>query len=92
MADRRIESERDEARSLLKTVAIGMAEREAFEFTGPEVALLRVMVEEWIDEGFTTPPYTSEHYAIFEKLGITNETRTNLAIYDVDRPGKAANG
>ena len=43
---------------------------------------LRGMVEEWVSEGFTTPPYTDAQYDIFEALGFTEP----IAGYDVRRP------
>lgn len=47
-------------------------------FTTDEAAELRGMVEEWISEGFTTPPYTAEQYAIFARLGIAENYNYDL--------------
>lgn len=41
---------------------------------------LRRMVEDWIGEGFTCPPYTDAQYEAFEWLGITDNP-----VYDVRR-------
>lgn len=50
------------------------------EFSGEQVEELRTIVEMWVSEGFTTPPYTDLQYDIFEKLGVTGGD------YDVRRP------
>ena len=57
---------------------------------GIDVPTLREMIGEWIDEGFTTPPYTSEQYDIFEALGIFEPI--GLAQYDVRRPSDERGG
>jgi len=40
------------------------------------------IVAEWIGEGFTTPPYTSEQYDIFEGLGLVGDSW----LYEIRRP------
>ena len=37
-------------------------------FAAEQVEALREIVGDWLLEGFTTPPYTPEQYAIFEAL------------------------
>lgn len=51
-------------------------------FTDAETKVLKEMAEGWIEEGFTSPPYTTEHYNIFEKL----ELNPKRFIYDIERP------
>jgi hypothetical protein len=51
-------------------------------FTKRESQVLAGMVEQRIGEGFTTPPYTPEQYAIFQKLGIKSKDQ----VYDIERP------
>lgn len=53
-------------------------------FTGEQVERLREMIEEWICEGFTTPPYTSVTYDIFEALGL-DRGPTPWGSYDTRR-------
>jgi hypothetical protein len=43
------------------------------DLTEDELWTLQGMVAQWVDEGFTTPPYAAEHYAIFRKVGLTPE-------------------
>jgi hypothetical protein len=57
---------------------------EHVEFDGPVVEALREIVAEWIGEGFTTPPYAPEQYAIFEALRLDNSD--HVAGYDIRRP------
>jgi hypothetical protein len=52
---------------------------------GPGYAVLRDMVELWISEGWTVPPYSSEQYEIFAWLGITGE----VGGYDTTPPTQA---
>ena len=53
---------------------------------------LRDMVLDWINEGFTTPPYKGVEYDLFEILGINNENGpsygdgTPRTFYDLNRP------
>jgi len=55
------------------------------EFTDEEVGWLRAIVVDWINDGFTTPPYEEDIYSIFEKLDIHNDIPFPLH-YDVNRP------
>lgn len=55
-------------------------------FSGDELQELIGIVCSFINEGFSVPPYTDEEYAIFEKLGITNEMP--YLQYNVERPIK----
>jgi hypothetical protein len=41
---------------------------------------LKRIVEDWINEGFTTPPYEDAYYDIFEALDVQQGT------YDTRRP------
>jgi len=45
---------------------------------------LRGFVEAWINEGFTTPPYTDVQYDIFEWLALDPEDP--FISYDIRRP------
>jgi len=54
-------------------------------FTDEERSWLIGIVVDWINDGFTTPPYNDEVYSIFEKLGIHNDVPFPLQ-YDVERP------
>lgn len=49
-----------------------------------QIPVLREMVAQWIDEGFTTPPYTDEQYDIFEALDLFENP--GLCSYDIRRP------
>jgi hypothetical protein len=55
------------------------------EGTPEQIEALRDIVEAWIGEGFTTPPYTDEQYDAFEALGIRGQP-CPTASYDVTRP------
>ena len=44
---------------------------------------LRGIVEEWISEGFTTPPYRPEVYDLFDLLGLDPDRRRQ---YDIRKP------
>ena len=44
---------------------------------------LKCILASWIDEGFTTPPYTSEIYDLIEWLDIKQEDIVNG--YDLER-------
>lgn len=49
------------------------------QFTDKQTAALARIVEQWVDEGFTSPPYyTDEQYDIFEMLEIES-TQYNIA-------------
>jgi hypothetical protein len=41
------------------------------QLTGEEVAALRIIVSDWINEGLVTPPYDRPTTAVVEKLGIS---------------------
>ena len=43
------------------------------------------IVADWISEGFTTPPYTDDHYDIFEWLNLGYEHTD----YDIRRPNRS---
>jgi len=58
-----------------------MDESNGLTLTPAEVETVRRMVQAWIGEGFTTPPYKPEVYDVFEKLGIYESFP-----YDVKRP------
>ena len=53
------------------------------EFTDKQIETLRQIVIDWINEGFTSPPYSPEQLEIFRTLGITNK---DSFMYDVERP------
>ncbi len=53
-----------------------------------ELDTLRSMVAQWVDEGFTTPPYHPDVYAVFRKIGLT---RADVA-YDITVPRDHAGG
>jgi len=55
------------------------------EFTEEETRWLQALIIDWINEGFTTPPYHEIEYSLFEKLGINNDIEHHL-FYDVERP------
>jgi hypothetical protein len=57
------------------------ARMEAVTLTDAEKAALRDILDQWVWEGFTTPPYTDEQYSLFEKVGLTEHR-----VYDVRRP------
>lgn len=60
-----------------------MVDRELFgNLNDEQREALVVMVEGWIGEGFTTPPYTAAQYDIFEGLGLQNDEGR---LYDIDR-------
>ena len=46
-------------------------------------ALQRIILD-WISDGFTTPPYDTEYYDIFEKIEIEQEDLSTD--YDIRRP------
>ena len=50
--------------------------------TPAQCAELQHIVTEWIDEGFTTPPYESVYYNIFEILNIDPDS----VMYNIQRP------
>jgi hypothetical protein len=52
------------------------------DLTELEWAELVSMIEDWVSAGFTTPPYSSAAYGVFEKLGITGK----IGSYDTTRP------
>jgi hypothetical protein len=53
-------------------------------FSPAELLALKAIVCAWVDEGFTTPPYAAEVYALFAKLGITQADLTQN--YDITPP------
>ena len=58
-------------------------------FEGAQVDALRAMVQEWINEGFDSPPYTAAQYDVFEALGLDRNVRRytdNNNDYDTRRP------
>lgn len=54
----------------------------AVTFTEDELDVLRGIVAQWIDDGFTVPPYTPVEYALFARLSI----RQDNVIYDITPP------
>jgi len=58
-------------------------------FTDEELDEIKSIVLSWINEGFTTPPYDTIDYSIFEKLNISNENAESEEYYlqyNVSRP------
>jgi hypothetical protein len=55
-------------------------------FSPAELLALKAIVCAWVDEGFTTPPYAAEVYALFEKLEIAP---TDVTQYDIRPPNEA---
>jgi hypothetical protein len=53
--------------------------------TEDQGAALRAIVDEWIGEGFTTPPYTAAQYDIFEALDLAHAEHVGVS-YDTRRP------
>lgn len=47
---------------------------------------LREIVDEWIADGFTTPPYTAAQYDIFEALDLAKDVHGGRLSYDTRRP------
>ena len=45
------------------------------EFTEEEIEALKEMVEEWISEGFTTPPFEPAVASVIHKLGLSKPGR-----------------
>lgn len=58
-------------------------QQDRVEFAGKQVDALRGIVSQWIGEGFTTPPYSDEHYDIFEALKLDEDIPHS---YDTRRP------
>jgi hypothetical protein len=50
------------------------------EFTDEEEKQIKIIVEDWINDGFLTPPYEEVLYDIFEKLEV------EALFYDIKRP------
>ena len=51
--------------------------------TVDEARYLRHILIDWVDEGFTKPPYDPTIYSLFEKLGIRQR---DIHEYDIERP------
>ncbi len=58
--------------------------REGGVFTESELDAIKTFVILYIEEGWTTPPYDDDTYAVIEKLGITQADITNN--YSIARP------
>ena len=51
--------------------------------TAKEREFVCCVLAEWVNEGFTTPPYPSEFYSIADKVGLT---QSDAWVYDISRP------
>jgi hypothetical protein len=39
-------------------------------FTQAELDVLRAIINDWIGQDLLTPPYSTDHLTVFEKLGV----------------------
>ena len=52
-------------------------------FNEKQIEFITRVLYDWLNDGFTTPPYSDEAYDVIEELKIENEY---VVSYDIERP------